>query len=103
LTLIIFFKYGEPLVLCSLILILFKTLEPTVIRKIKDLCYEKKKSLNFGNYGSLCSFSTKILCMIALDFVLGANWQNLNIEKRKLMIQQAGFFFSFLLFGGFRV
>jgi hypothetical protein len=103
LTLIVFFKYGEPVVLFPLILILFKNLEPTVIRKIKDLRYKKKKSLKFGNYGSLCSFSTKILCMIALDFFLGANWQNLAIVKRKLMVQQAGFFFPFLLFGGFRV
>jgi len=31
--------------------------------------------------------------MVALDFILGANWQNLTIEKRKLLVQQAGIFF----------
>ncbi len=99
-----FFKYGEPVVLCSLILMLFKNLEPTVIRKIKDLRLPEKKSLKSGNYGSLCFFPHKNPLYDCTWLILGANWQNLTIENRKLMAQQAGFFFlsCFLVGLGFK-
>ncbi len=95
LTLIIFFKCGEPVVLCSLILMLFKNLEPTVIRKIKDLWVPEKKSLKSGNYASLCFFPHKNPLYDCTWFFLGANWQNLTIENWWLSKQVFSFFLAF--------